>query len=335
MPWVRLDDHFDEHPKIAQLDDRALAFWVCGLAYCNRNLTDGFIPKTVGLTLRYFDGTGDRPWELLEAVGLWEPTPVGWRIHDYAEYQMTKVQIAEQRDKRQIAGQAGGLAKAKHQASKRLANATAPAKQMLKQMPSTTSSKIVAQSQSQSQSQDPIPRPNPKEGSGNAPDGATQAPLVVSDDQIPFANPSEYLLRLRRVPGYNLKPSKERILSEWVETSGLPEAVLEDAADDLISKLAYNEKKARWETMNGSYTDLAQTFRNRAKQFAGRTNGNSQGVGVGSIRSKPLVAAEGAVEGTPGYLGRFTRREELDVYLVHHPEHAPEYGLKTADYDQG
>ena len=44
MAWVRLDDHFDQHPKIAEVGPLGIALWAAGLAYCNRNRTDGFIP---------------------------------------------------------------------------------------------------------------------------------------------------------------------------------------------------------------------------------------------------------------------------------------------------
>lgn len=72
MTWVRLDDEFGEHPKIAALSDSALALFVTGLAYCNRNLTDGFIPHPVGHgQLRYCDGNTAPPIAELEAAGLW------------------------------------------------------------------------------------------------------------------------------------------------------------------------------------------------------------------------------------------------------------------------
>ena len=31
MPWVRLDDHFDEHPKLAEAGPLGLALWVAGM----------------------------------------------------------------------------------------------------------------------------------------------------------------------------------------------------------------------------------------------------------------------------------------------------------------
>jgi hypothetical protein len=98
MAWVKLDDHFDQHPKIAQLSDSAVALFVASLAYSNRNLTDGFIPRQVGLgQLRYCDGNTTPPINELEAVGLWEQVTGGWSIHDYDEYQPSRESVLADR----------------------------------------------------------------------------------------------------------------------------------------------------------------------------------------------------------------------------------------------
>lgn len=99
MTWVRLDDRFPEHPKIAQLDDHALALFVTGLAYCNRNLTDGYIPVRVGFgQLRDCDGNPVPAIRQLEAVGLWEATEGGWWVHDYEDYQPTRADIQREQE---------------------------------------------------------------------------------------------------------------------------------------------------------------------------------------------------------------------------------------------
>lgn len=51
MAWVLLDDRFSEHPKVAQVGPLGIAMQVAGLAYCNRNLTDGYVPASVARTL--------------------------------------------------------------------------------------------------------------------------------------------------------------------------------------------------------------------------------------------------------------------------------------------
>lgn len=131
MPWVRIDDHFNEHPKHARVGPLAWGIWLAGLAYCNRNLTDGFIPRSVAMTLACFEvvdsegrvwklartnGTNsedvDMEWviQLLVDAGLWEEVPGGYRVHDYLEYQPSKDEILSEREKKREAGRKGGLA---------------------------------------------------------------------------------------------------------------------------------------------------------------------------------------------------------------------------------
>lgn len=168
MPWVRIDDHFDEHPKFAQAGPLGMAMWVTGLAYCNRNLTDGFIPWAVAhrlLTWEYL-GPAEERGRAVYAIGvssgmsgedvdcalvigllisarLWEEVDGGYRVHDYTDYQPTKDEVEAEKAKKQAAGQAGGRASAKARAeSNGVAHAEAP-----------------AQAKS-----NPVPKPNPVPG---------------------------------------------------------------------------------------------------------------------------------------------------------------------------
>lgn len=153
MPWVRIDDHFDEHPKMQQVGPIAWGFWLAGLAYCNRNLTDGFIPWTKARTLCSFEVVEDSGvvWELsrvsghsgeeitsewiidlLVEVGLWieRKNPNGridgYEVHDYPEYQPLKAQIEEERAKKVAAGQAGGQASAQARAQAKSKQSSTP-----------------------------------------------------------------------------------------------------------------------------------------------------------------------------------------------------------------
>jgi len=91
MGWVKLDDGFAEHPKIAAMSDAALALWVTSLAYCNRNLTDGFVPHAVGHgQLRYSEGNPVPAIRELEALGSWEAVEGGWKVHDYEDFQPSR-----------------------------------------------------------------------------------------------------------------------------------------------------------------------------------------------------------------------------------------------------
>lgn len=180
MPWVRIDDHFDENPKIARVGAAGIAFYVVGLAYCNRNLTDGFIPWAVAQRLVSLEWIGagedgdferlcsttetvlddrvaafplrpDDVIELLVEAGLWEHAPGGYRIHDYTDFQPTRAEVESERAAKQAAGRAGGMAAAKARA---IAGATAGAIAEPKQTRSRTSTVLQAKSK-------PVPDPVP------------------------------------------------------------------------------------------------------------------------------------------------------------------------------
>jgi hypothetical protein len=98
MAWVRLDDGLPEHRKTLAAGGDAGWLHVCAIAYCNRNETDGVVPRTI------IDRLSDRrtPSRLadrLVAVGLWEVHPEGWLIHDYLEFQPSKAKLADDRRK--------------------------------------------------------------------------------------------------------------------------------------------------------------------------------------------------------------------------------------------
>lgn len=127
MPWVRLEDDFYDHPKMAAAGPLGIAWWVTGLAYSNRNLTDGRIPRPVARRLLDLDGLGWHMWmgelsgggedvepdaliqHLIDA-GLWHdskthcgaddcPTalPGGYSIHGFFGYQPSAEQVKAER----------------------------------------------------------------------------------------------------------------------------------------------------------------------------------------------------------------------------------------------
>lgn len=145
MAWVKLDDHFADHPKMAAAGPLAMLLHVKALCYCARYLTDGFVPDAIAMTLVSWELHGvaelgehgpDDPRclprypsnrELIEAlveVGAWElaseanreanreANGVGYVIHDYLEYQPSRAEVLAERAKisaaRSAAGKVGG-----------------------------------------------------------------------------------------------------------------------------------------------------------------------------------------------------------------------------------
>lgn len=135
MPWVKLDDHFADHPKLAAIDawERPLAVFlhIMALCWCNRHLTDGFVPKAAveRLAPELVDYDYERgnisPTLIaskLVACGLWEENQAFYIIHDYLEYQPSREEVLALRETRSQAGRKGGLSKSQAKAKQNASN---------------------------------------------------------------------------------------------------------------------------------------------------------------------------------------------------------------------
>jgi hypothetical protein len=93
VPWIRIDEHAMDHPKIVGLTDAAFRLWVYGLAYCQHYLTDGRIdnPKV----LRGF--TPAKRTALLDA-GLWVTAGNAVTVHDYLDWNDSRETVLGKRD---------------------------------------------------------------------------------------------------------------------------------------------------------------------------------------------------------------------------------------------
>lgn len=97
MVWLKLDDQIAHHPKFIAAGPLASWLWVCGNGYCNKYLTDGFIPRSALRAL----GTVPSPdkWaERLVAVGLWEKVDGGYHVHDFVHYNPTAADVKAKRE---------------------------------------------------------------------------------------------------------------------------------------------------------------------------------------------------------------------------------------------
>lgn len=177
MPWVRLDEEFPDHPKVVTAGPLAGWLHVCALAYCNRHLTDGFIPRAqVGRLVNFAgiinldedpgpcdvrDMPDVSPYELadrLVSLGVWERRQGGFAIHDFLDYQPSRAEIEAQRKVKKDAGRAGGI----RSGESRRSRTEAEPKQTAKQEGSRTGSTTEAERQANGQAKtkpDPVPVP--------------------------------------------------------------------------------------------------------------------------------------------------------------------------------
>lgn len=104
--YVKIDDSIDEHPKLLEVGPLAAWAYISSITYCNRNLTDGFVPAQKGAILAGSDQTSDK----LVSAGLWEAVEGGYRVRDYLGHQRSKAEILQLREDRRAAGSLGGKA---------------------------------------------------------------------------------------------------------------------------------------------------------------------------------------------------------------------------------
>ena len=126
MGWVRISDDFYDNEKMGGLGPVAIALWLACIAYCNRNLTDGFIPRVKVRGLLdcsgvHYDGENGPVADAAEAAIIeleqadilhrkghgcdicrarqgregnpGEPDGRKFLVHDYLEYQMSRAEI--------------------------------------------------------------------------------------------------------------------------------------------------------------------------------------------------------------------------------------------------
>jgi len=164
LPWIKIDDHFDEHRKFLIAGPIATCLWLRCLAYCNRNLTDGFIPAAVAQEKAWSadpNAPGYQIERLVEA-GLWEKASSGYVMHDYLDYQPSREDVWNERALKQAYGQAGGRASAKARAkASAKAAASKPGDVEVVESPSVVAgAQADAQADAQAESK-PVPVPNP------------------------------------------------------------------------------------------------------------------------------------------------------------------------------
>jgi hypothetical protein len=112
VPWVRFDDQYPIHHKVAGLSDKTYRLATEAIFWCARNLTDGHISAQNLHQIRPALRSPANHASVLVSQRLWHPAdescdsekcpaPVagdGWVIHDYWWYQPTKAQVVKERE---------------------------------------------------------------------------------------------------------------------------------------------------------------------------------------------------------------------------------------------
>lgn len=96
MTWIKLEDSFPDHPKIAALSDRAFRVHISALCYCGKYLTNGVIPAPIANKICV--NNGSRIIKRLVEIGLWSRVEGGYEINDYLKYQTSKEQAEMEKE---------------------------------------------------------------------------------------------------------------------------------------------------------------------------------------------------------------------------------------------
>lgn len=120
MTWLRLDDQFHRHRKVAPLKDHEWRLHVTAMLECSNQLTDGRIEDDVIPTLPAVP-SGKKLRDAiknLEKRGLWERDGDTWVIHDFLDWNRSAAEVLEKRDQAKERMRAAREAKARRRAEK-------------------------------------------------------------------------------------------------------------------------------------------------------------------------------------------------------------------------
>lgn len=106
MPWARLDDGLNNDAKLNALSSDAYRLWVRGLVFCQKNLTDGFIPADELPLLLHFAKERERQRIVAELLSgrprvgkgpLWHEIEGGYQMHDYLDHNDPRDKVLAER----------------------------------------------------------------------------------------------------------------------------------------------------------------------------------------------------------------------------------------------
>jgi hypothetical protein len=100
-PWVRIDENAMDHPKFLAISANAWRLWCEGGTYCQKHLTDGFIPRAALKGFRYYSAVVLKQLTVSLVPGkdaLWHETPEGITVHDYLTYNDSREEVLKARE---------------------------------------------------------------------------------------------------------------------------------------------------------------------------------------------------------------------------------------------
>lgn len=197
MAWGRLDDGFDDHPKVVALLDEddlttagvAVGLWTLCWTWAHRNTrkrgkTPGLIPA--GLPRRFFGQAGKDAVQLLVKHRLWDAADDGgWLIHDFEDFLPTE----ETREARSEAGRRGAAARwASHKKDADQAEPDAEDGNLPSACHEPSSNEVANDASRAPARWAPTPVPNPKPEEQNPPsEGLFDTPPKKATGQAPKA----------------------------------------------------------------------------------------------------------------------------------------------------
>lgn len=93
MPWFKVDDTLAWHEKTVQAGNAAMGLWVRAGSWSSQQLTEGFIPDQVAMSL----GTRTEASRLVSAR-LWERVAGGYQFHEFLDRNPSRAQVEAERD---------------------------------------------------------------------------------------------------------------------------------------------------------------------------------------------------------------------------------------------
>lgn len=116
MAWIRVESSVARNRKFVKAGPAPSWLWLCGLAYCQEGLTDGFIPSEA---LNYLGVKNARQLAShLVGAGLWDLADGGWLVHDYLQHNKPASEVRRIQDERRVSGENGGKASGESRRSK-------------------------------------------------------------------------------------------------------------------------------------------------------------------------------------------------------------------------